>query len=152
MNLSRRSFLGGALALMAVPVVAKYVPILPRIVGDGAYDDADGLNALFAGEPVEIVTDVAKVFDGSPNGSVQLFNGIFRVTRPITIKADECWIEGCKFIADGKMDWVLCLDWNKNVIKDVAIHAADADAGIYVRNSMPELWQYKSVPTPLRSP
>lgn len=64
MDLSRRTFLIGSLALAG----ASVVPVdawagMPRIVGDGVHDDAPGFNALLAGEPVNVECDGVR-FDG----------------------------------------------------------------------------------------
>lgn len=56
MDVSRRSFLGGALTIAAaslVPVVAFTDPV-PVLWGDGVHDDAPALQALIDGKPFEV--------------------------------------------------------------------------------------------------
>lgn len=134
MNLSRRSFLGGALALMAAPVVAKYIPILPRLVGDGHHDDTAGLNALFAGEPVDIVRDVARVFDESPFGSVRLIGGIFRITGPVSIvNRSDFEIAESVFIGQGGGDAMFRLvNCERAVLRSLRLHCDGYDTAVYV--------------------
>lgn len=55
MNLSRRSFLGGALALVAATALpADAFAQGPLIVGDGVHDDTAGLQALLDGQPFRV--------------------------------------------------------------------------------------------------
>lgn len=56
MDVSRRSFLGGALMIAAaslVPVAAFTNPV-PILWGDGEHDDAPALQALIDGKPFEV--------------------------------------------------------------------------------------------------
>lgn len=56
MDVSRRSFLGGALTVAAaslVPVAAFTDPV-PVLWGDGEHDDAPALQALIDGKPFEV--------------------------------------------------------------------------------------------------
>jgi hypothetical protein len=81
---SRRSFLKGALTLVAASVVAKPIAVLaqyPRIVGDGVHDDTDGLQAAFDGEPFECDGMVVSICD-----HVYVNNGCFRVTKPLLVR------------------------------------------------------------------
>lgn len=74
MTVSRRSFLGGALALTAFAL---------------------GLNALFAGEPVDIENEVAILNEGR----IYLTNGVFRVCSDLFIRQGNTTISGGTFIA-----------------------------------------------------
>jgi hypothetical protein len=98
MDVSRRSFLGGILALTAVAVAPKVMAEpLPRIVGDGVHDDTAGLQALFDGNP----------FTADPRYGVQwveledglrLTGGKFRLTETVRIVGRKHFvIEGCRF-------------------------------------------------------
>lgn len=63
MSLTRRFFLGGALALTAAAALPK-LPALagyPVIHGDGIHDDAEALNALFRGDPVIIEGEAVQI-------------------------------------------------------------------------------------------
>lgn len=52
-ELSRRFFLGGAIALVAVQTFKPSLASnMPTIYGNGIKDDSAGFNALFAKEPV----------------------------------------------------------------------------------------------------
>jgi hypothetical protein len=81
MQLSRRSFLGGVLALSAATLVVPRLP-LPRIVGDGIHDDAPGLNALLCGDPVSIEASGITL---SSEGNCLIRNGCFRMSGPLHI-------------------------------------------------------------------
>lgn len=98
MDVSRRSFLGGILALTAVAVAPKVMAEpLPRIVGDGVHDDTAGLQALFDGRP----------FTADPRYGVQwvevedalrLTGGRFRLTETVKIVGRKHFvIEECRF-------------------------------------------------------
>lgn len=93
MNLSRRSFLGGALLIVgAVSAVAR-----PRIVGDGIHDDADGLNALIAGDPVNIETSGVRILE---RGKIELNGGRFLIGTPLTFTGfSTCSINNAEIIA-----------------------------------------------------
>lgn len=67
MNLSRRSFLGGVMALTAstaLPIRGAFALALPTIWGDGVHDDAPGLNALLQGLPFHVENDDVVAIDG----------------------------------------------------------------------------------------
>lgn len=93
---SRRSFLGGVIALAAYSTAPKIVRAMdaPRIWADGLHDDAPGLNALFAGEPVDIEA-VRGVVDA--RGIVS--NGIFLIRSPLKMAGDNLAISTCRFTA-----------------------------------------------------
>lgn len=57
LDLARRSFLGGALALGGSVALARVMPDVPTLWGDGIHDDAPGLQALFDRKPVTIMRD-----------------------------------------------------------------------------------------------
>lgn len=92
--MKRRTFLAGAVSLIAVPVLAKYSFAKPRIWGDGVHDDANGLQALLNGEP--FVTDLPGIWqDGVVDGSVYLTGGIFKVGKTLYVRPNNviigCW-------------------------------------------------------------
>ena len=85
-EISRRSFLGGVLALTAaasVPVI-RTTSNLPIIVGDGINDDADGLNALFRGDPVKIRAEGVR----RTGGHIMINKGFFLLSRKLEIVND----------------------------------------------------------------
>lgn len=79
---SRRSFLGGALALSAIVVVPSigFGKELPCIYGDGIHDDTAGLQALFDGEPFQVEGEGFLARQGEIRG------GRFAIGRPIHLK------------------------------------------------------------------
>lgn len=97
MQMSRRFFLGGVLALAATPVIVRVVsPLLiapkPIIWGDGIHDDWEGLQALLNGQEFEVK-------EGAFVASAGLIrNGRFRITNALDLGGDF-QIEGCKFDA-----------------------------------------------------
>lgn len=96
MELSRRSFLRGVLAV-AGATVAPALPAIasvPRIVGDGVHDDTAGLQAAFDGKP--FVADGMVISDAD---WLTVHKGAFKVTRPITIRRSGVEISECSFIS-----------------------------------------------------
>lgn len=86
-DLSRRAFLGGALALTAavavpIPAFARETLALPVVYGDGVHDDTAGLQALFDGKPV--IMQGERVQIDRAIGRVE-FNGTFRTSATIHI-------------------------------------------------------------------
>lgn len=84
-DLTRRSFLRGALTVAAVSIapVQAWTPNLPRIVGDGIHDDTLGLQAAFDGKP--FLSDGVVVADGAE--TLWLRGGIYRLTKGLHIWA-----------------------------------------------------------------
>jgi hypothetical protein len=100
MDISRRFFLRGALAVSAVSVLPSFDVLsaqIPTIVGDGIHDDADGLNALFAGKPFRCDLSGIKVQDGF----AQLNNGVFFISKTVEIPelCERFAIDRCVFRA-----------------------------------------------------
>lgn len=96
MDLSRRLFLRGALAVTAasfapVPVAS----ILPRIWGDGVYEDTDGLQAALDGRP--FLCEGNMVSGGDYN--VAISNGDFRISRTLHIRRPGTLISYSRFTA-----------------------------------------------------
>lgn len=100
---TRRAFLGGVLALMATPVIAKALPEalapapLPIIRGDGKYDDWAGLQALFRGEAFEIEAEAERAFTATAG---LLTRGTFRVSQTLLLPDDSFVIRSCRFIRE----------------------------------------------------
>mgnify|MGYP002652010817 CR=1 FL=1 len=96
-DLSRRSFLGGALVLAA----AASLPLskLPdgtyTLWGDGIHDDADALNALFDRKPV-ILAETGELIT-SPQDQISLKNSYHLVSKTIYLRKDGIIIDGCTF-------------------------------------------------------
>ncbi len=121
-DVSRRLFLGGALALVGASVVSgeALASPIPRIVGDGVHDDAPGLRALISRQPVRIEDAVYAIND---DGSIDIGNGHFRLGSPLVFEHVEglcvrnCTIirardfsgadhEYCIFVRSGKNIWL----------------------------------------------
>ena len=84
MDLTRRSFFRGALALTALaatPALSK-ISFAPMIYGDGVRDDTDGLQALLSGQPFQVAEDAVGHFF-SDAMDVQIIGGRHRTTRPL---------------------------------------------------------------------
>lgn len=99
MTISRRSFLGGALALTAasaVPASAlRALGAVPVIYGDGIHDDTDGLQAAIDGKPFRVAGEDAYVL--SKGGRVFFSSGTFRLSRTLHIR-NKAYIRGGRFV------------------------------------------------------
>lgn len=95
MNMNRRFFLKGAIALTAVTIVLPKL-IVHRIVGDGLHDDAPGLNALLRGEPVSIEMEGIRL---SPEGGCVIRGGNFLLSGPLYVpdRKGGTFITDCRF-------------------------------------------------------
>lgn len=94
MNLSRRSFLRGIIAVGTVAAVAPKLLSIPRIWGNLEYDDTEGLQALFDRQPVEIMHDAVKIL---PGGNIAIRGGKFLISDQITITQDHTMISDAIF-------------------------------------------------------
>lgn len=82
-DVTRRFFLGGALAVAAasvLPTTALAFSPVPVIVGDGIHDDADGLQAMFDGKPFRCETTII-----CDKGDFNLDGGRFFITKSLRI-------------------------------------------------------------------
>lgn len=82
---TRRSFLRGALSVLALPVLPKLAlaGALPVIYGDGERDDWAGLQAMFNGEPFHVeAADIVADAEG-----MKLFGGVYRLSRTLVINS-----------------------------------------------------------------
>lgn len=103
MDVSRRSFLGGALTVAAVAVAPKSLSAIlpeayPVLHGDAQHDDTAALNALFSGKPVLCEGEVLQ----QQGGTIRLHEGSFKVSDTVTIWAPEgtlVSVYGCYFEA-----------------------------------------------------
>ncbi|WP_404927159.1 hypothetical protein [Mesorhizobium sp. ORM16] len=95
MDVSRRSFLRGALAIAAVAIAQPTLALasLPTIYGDGVRDDSDGLQALFDGRPFRVDGVVVKAESGAIEG------GLFAIRKAVVVRADNISIKDCTFLA-----------------------------------------------------
>lgn len=101
MDVSRRSFLGGALSLFAATAIpAGAFASVPVIYGDGISDDTAGLNALLAGEPFRV--ENSGVLAISDEGYAVVRDGNFRVTGPLYARRDNVDISYCRFVFSGE--------------------------------------------------
>lgn len=101
MDLNRRFFLGGALAVAGsafVPLVGFSKPQL-RLWGDGVHDDTEALNALFAGE--DVACETAGIVR-SADRWVGLNGAKFSISRTVSLRG-SFFIDNCSFVA--ARDW-----------------------------------------------
>ena len=92
MDVSRRSFLGGALAVAGasiIPLGMTKAADVPRIVGDGFHDDWAGLQAAFDGKPFVCEGAYTRVI----GGKIVMRGGHYRVTRPLLIDCKKCDVD-----------------------------------------------------------
>lgn len=96
-DLSRRLFLGGALALTgaAIASAAQAAPSVPRLRGDGIHDDTFALQTLFNGQPVIVESSEVRASRG---GRITLNGGRFLVSDTLTL-AMPASIDDVEFIA-----------------------------------------------------
>ena len=87
--LSRRSFLGGLLTVSAVAAVpiAKLLPTVPQLWGDGDHDDTAALQALFDRKQVEIMNDCARLTAYGERSVIHLRGGVFRLSRTLVMRS-----------------------------------------------------------------
>lgn len=85
MDISRRTFLGGAIAVagaLALPKIAG----MPTIYGDDIHDDWEGIDALFNGRPVKMLTEAIRV---GPDGLVEMVGGSFRLSKTLDLSGSS---------------------------------------------------------------
>jgi len=92
MRLSRRSFLGGILAVGGAALTVKPAALLtrsvPKIWGDCLHDDAPGINAALAGEDFEVAREGLVLRNGADillRGGAFLVNDTITVRQPVTM-------------------------------------------------------------------
>lgn len=92
MDISRRSFLGGAIAATVVAVSpALALANLPVIYGDGIHDDWAGLTAFFNGKPFVIEGEGFTASEG------RLFGGRFLLSQTLHIGPGNFTVNNCGF-------------------------------------------------------
>lgn len=94
MELTRRSFLRGALTVFAaagLPAIAMTAG-LPVLHGDGVTDDTEALNAMFAGKSYIVGGEII------PDGSPAIINGgKFRISNTLVMSFDDIQVSGASF-------------------------------------------------------
>lgn len=119
-ELTRRWFLGGALAVAGATVIpmAGLFKGLPRIVGDGIYNDTAGLQAALDGEP--FVCDGLVVRDAT---TIFLRSGTYKVTSPLVIGRDETQLigEGATLDCHHEDSVLWFKDVKNTVVKDLNV-------------------------------
>lgn len=85
-ELSRRLFLGGAIALVGAAVLPRMVLSAPVVWGDGIHDDWAGLDALFNGRKAQILTDSVTI---SAAKEVHMLHGNFILSRTLRLRTDS---------------------------------------------------------------
>jgi hypothetical protein len=96
-DLSRRSFLGGILAVGAATTVVAAIPLdlTPRIWADGIHDDYAGLQAALNGKPFVCEDSVIADTD-----SVIIRYGTFRISAALKLRDARINIGHCHFFGD----------------------------------------------------
>jgi hypothetical protein len=87
-DISRRFFLGGAIALVAVKTFVPSINAMgnmPTIYGDGHHDDSYGLGSLFRNEPVIFKTDKIAIEE---HKGVIFFGGQYNIERSVGLPAN----------------------------------------------------------------
>jgi hypothetical protein len=82
---TRRAFLFGLGAASLVASPKLIMSRLPLLYGDGVHDDAEALNALFAGKPIKLAEtgDTFRPFFSSTSERIALRGGRYRISAPI---------------------------------------------------------------------
>lgn len=95
-RLNRRWFLGGAMALVATPALAKLMPLatlpIPLIKGDGLHDDWEGLQALLSGTPFTVDGEDLIAQAGL------IARGRFKISRGLTMSRGGFVLDGNTFL------------------------------------------------------
>lgn len=105
-KLSRRSFFGGALALVAVSQLPSAAfASAPAIYGDGIHDDTVGLQAAFDGKPFRVIGK--GVYVVNRGGSICLSGGRFKLSDTLFLgRGGPATVSNCIFdsrdLAEGK--------------------------------------------------
>lgn len=95
-SLSRRSFLGGVLTVVASSVLPIFpAHSLPILYGNGEDDDAPALNALLRGDPFVAEDNTLSVTRVNYHGA-SIQNGLFAVGSPLVAKL-RVYIAGSYF-------------------------------------------------------
>lgn len=91
MDVSRRSFLRGAMALTAVTIAQPSMVLasVPTIYGDGIHDDHAGLQALIDGKPFRVQNE-ASAFQAS-SGIIR--GGTFAIGDTLVIRGNGILID-----------------------------------------------------------
>jgi len=91
-DVSRRSFLRGVLAVSVVAATAKLAIAehIPTLYGDGMHDDAPALNALFSGKPFRVDNETIVASDGQLNG------GSFAIKSTVHIRSNSFTVRNCR--------------------------------------------------------
>lgn len=108
-NLSRRSFLRGALTVAAVsvlPALPKALAGIPTLYGDGVHDDTDALNALFSGERVLCEGNIIR---HGENGEIVMKGGSYLISQTVFVSVSNISVTEAAFTAAPgfKMDYMM---------------------------------------------
>lgn len=82
---TRRAFLFGLGAASLVASPKLIMSRLPLLYGDGVHDDAEALNAMFAGKPIKLAEtgDTFRPFFSSTSEHIALRGGRYRISKPV---------------------------------------------------------------------
>lgn len=108
MELTRRSFLGGAVAVATVAAVAPVFPVspLPILYGDGKHDDTLALQALLDKQPVIDGTSSEVIVVGE-HGHVFIQGGVYLVSDTLHIRAENIYLIEGLVLCNHDKDWML---------------------------------------------
>lgn len=82
MNLSRRMFLGGSIAIIGVSILPHAPSVVPTIWGDNIHDDWTGIDALWNCKPVNILADCVRT---AQDGTIEMLGGTFLLSRSLYV-------------------------------------------------------------------
>jgi hypothetical protein len=132
MNLSRRGFLTGMVAVAAVTAAAA-LPLpsfasVPTLWGDGEHDDTEALQALLDGKPI--------IRDGvllEPDGhGIRLIGGVYQVSDTLHIRTPRTHIYNAHFRATFTAAHDRPVIYVHGVVQDAAISGPIFDLGRWV--------------------
>lgn len=89
-DMRRRSFLGGILALTVTQQFGMRPQHLPTLHGDGVHDDAPALNALFGGGAFRVDNEMIIAREGLIKA------GYFRIGSTVHIRTNSFSIQYCR--------------------------------------------------------
>lgn len=109
MELSRRNFFGGALALTAVTIIPMADAVAaPMIYGDGIHDDAPGLQALIDGRSFRVKGAAERCAYRAGDGSFHINGGRFRLGHGLRFGPTSSGsITNCTFDTRGSAEGIM---------------------------------------------
>ena len=114
-NLTRRSFLGGVLSVVAVSIVTPpKFSTYPTLYGDNPHDDTKALQAVFNGEPYIVE---GKLIKGQE--SVVFGGGVYKISDTLFIRKSNTKVHDITFVKSNNFEGpVLDIDKVSNCVFD----------------------------------